>query len=238
MKKKEVIKFLLIRTFGNFLVLLTIFGFSYTFGPAIYYEINYQIQKSQGIRYEIANVNNALELNRFRSENNVPKTESLLANKDVPNEKIMIPKSTEFGLVIPKIAANAVVFPNVDPANPAVYLPILKKGVAHASGSAFPGMNGTIYIFAHSTDNFWDVGRYNAVFFLLSELKPGDDVIIFFQDRRYNYKVTETKIVDPEETSYLFANIGKVEQVVLQTCWPPGTTLKRLLVIARPLHGN
>jgi len=43
-------------------------------------------------------------------------------------------------------------------------LPILQKGIAHAQGSVFPGMQGNIYLFAHSTDNWWNVGRYNAVF--------------------------------------------------------------------------
>ena len=85
---------------------------------------------------------------------------------------------------IPKIGANAEVFPNTDPINQVEYLAVLRKGVAHAKGSAFPGMNGNIYIFAHSTDNFWDVGRYNAIFFLLFELKKDDDVVVFFQDRR------------------------------------------------------
>jgi|SRR3989338_10735481 len=236
MKRKEVIKFLLIRTVGNFLVLFTIFGFSYTFGPALYYEINYRIQTSQGIKYQVANVSSAIEINKLVQKYEAPPSESLLTTADKPKEKIMIPKSTEFGIMIPKIAANAIVYANTDPANPAEYLEVLKKGVAHAKGSAFPGMNGTSYIFAHSTDNFWNAGTYNAIFFLLKELKAGDDIVIFFMDRRYNYAVSETKIVDPEEVSYLSANIGKGERLVLQTCWPPGTTLKRLMVIAEPLN--
>jgi hypothetical protein len=40
------------------------------------------------------------------------------------------------------------------------------NGVAHAKGTVFPH-KGNIYLFAHSTDNWWNVGRYNAVFYLL-----------------------------------------------------------------------
>ena len=114
------------------------------------------------------------------------------------------------------------------------FLPVLQNGVAHAKGTVFPGMKGNIYLFAHSTDNFWDVGRYNAVFYLLKDLKPGDDIVIFFENQRYNYVVTELKTVDPQDISYITkANTGK-EQLILQTCWPPGTTWKRLLVFAEP----
>ncbi|MCL5432816.1 MAG: sortase, partial [Patescibacteria group bacterium] len=115
------------------------------------------------------------------------------------------------------------------------FLEILQKGVAHAKGTVFPGDLGNIYLFAHSTDNFWDVGRYNAVFYLLKDLAKGDDVVVFFQDRRHNYVVSETIIADPQDVSYLVngQETGE-EKLILQTCWPPGTTWKRLIVIARP----
>jgi sortase A len=109
------------------------------------------------------------------------------------------------------------------------------QGVAHAKGSVFPNLKGNTYLFAHSTDNFWDVGRYNAVFYLLKDLKKGDDVIVFFENKRYNYVVTGSKITDPSNVSYLVnAQKGNEQQLILQTCWPPGTTLQRLLVFAKP----
>lgn len=154
---------------------------------------------------------------------------------DTKNQ-LLTPKDTIFDVVIPKIGANAQVFPNIDPTNEAEYVAALKKGVAHAKGSVFPGMPGTIYLFAHSTDNFWDVGRYNAIFYLLKDLTIGDDVTLFFQNKRYNYRVSDTKIIDGNDVSYLVnAQQTHKEQVVLQTCWPPGTTWKRLLVFAEPV---
>src|SRR5258708_24771562 len=96
-------------------------------------------------------------------------------------------------------------------------------------------MKGNIYLFAHSTDNFWDVGRYNAVFYLLQDLIPGDDVIVFFENVRHDYIVTGSKIVDPTEVSYLSnSQQSNQENLIMQTCWPPGTTWKRLLVFAKP----
>jgi len=143
---------------------------------------------------------------------------------------------TQFSILIPKIGANAKVIPNVDPSNPEDYLPKLQLGVAHAAGSVFPGMNGNIYLFAHSTDNFWNVAQYNAVFFLLKDLKPGDEIVIFFENVRHNYVVTGSKTVDPSDVSYLVnSQKSNKETLILQTCWPPGTTWQRLLVFAKPV---
>ena len=47
------------------------------------------------------------------------------------------------------------------------FLPVLRKGIAHAKGTALPNeTNGNVYLFAHSTDSLLNVGRYNAVFTL------------------------------------------------------------------------
>jgi len=90
-------------------------------------------------------------------------------------------------------------------------------------------------LFAHSTDNFWNAGRYNAIFYLLKDLVPGDEVVVFYQNKRYDYIVSESKIVNPDDVSHIVdaQNAGE-ETLILQTCWPPGTTFQRLLVFAKP----
>ena len=248
MKSNEVIKFLILRTVGNFLVLFAIFGILATFGPAIYYEVNYQIIKARGIKYVVQDkivapilpqINNnqpqitpVAQVQTNQQSGGVDSFANVLLGA---TEQILVPKDTEFSIVIPKIGASAKIFPNVDPSNEAEFLPILMQGVAHAKGSVFPGMLGNTYLFAHSTDNFWDVGRYNAVFYLLKDLQPGDDIIIFFQNKRYNYIVSGSKIVNPSDVSNLVnAQNTDKEQLILQTCWPPGTTWQRLLVFAQP----
>jgi LPXTG-site transpeptidase (sortase) family protein len=57
---------------------------------------------------------------------------------------------------------------------------------------------------------------------------------VFFQGKRFNYVVYETKIVDSDDTEYLDSALGQGERLILQTCWPPGTDWKRTLVFARP----
>ena len=147
---------------------------------------------------------------------------------------MLVPADPEFSIVIPKIGANAKVLPNVDPADDKVYLDALKQGVAHASGTAFPGEEGHIFLFAHSTDYVWNVSTYNAIFYLLNKLEANDEINIFYKGRRHVYKVIKKEIIDPTQVEYLTRKTNK-EFLTLQTCWPPGTTLQRMLVYAVPV---
>ena len=240
MRKSDAVRFLVLRTIGNFLVLFSVFGILATFGPAIYYEVAYNIVQARGVHYVVSQTTQLpTASNQAQNEDQaaVPSggTASFADVLAGPKEQILTPKDTNFSILIPKIGASAKVFPNVDVSNQDLFLPILMQGVAHAAGTVFPGMNGNVYLFAHSTDNFWDVGRYNAVFYLLKNLNKGDEVVIFYQNKRYNYIVTGSKIVGPSDVSDLVNSQNKnKQQLVLQTCWPPGTTLQRLLVFAEP----
>jgi sortase A len=223
MTKSDAIRFLILRSIGNFLVLFAIFGVLATFGPALYYEVQYRVIQIRGVHFAVSNV--------------TQKSKASVSFADVlsgPKEQVLVPIDTLFSILIPKIGANARVFPNVDPSSQNAFIPILQKGVAHAQGTFFPGQKGNIYLFAHSTDNFWDVGRYNAIFYLLKDLGKGDEAVVFYQNVRHNYVVTDSKIINRWEVSYITkARTGK-ELLILQTCWPPGTTWQRLIVFAEP----
>ncbi len=145
--------------------------------------------------------------------------------------EFLVPQDPDFSIVIAKIAANAKVLSNIDTSDEKIYLDALNKGVAHALGTKFPGESGHIFLFAHSTDYFWNVGTYNAIFYLLNKLEKGDEIDIFFKGQRYIYKVVNSVIAEPSQVEYLTRKSNK-EFLTLQTCWPPGTTLKRLLVFA------
>lgn len=234
---KEKIKFIILRTIGNFFLLFSLWGMAMTFGPAFYLEIIYQANKIRNIQYVVAYPSPSPRPNE-PSPTNIPTSTSAGRNtffgQLTGGNKIQFlsPVSAQFGIVIPKIGANAPIFPNVDPADPDVYLSVLKQGVAHAAGTVFPGVNGNIYLFAHSTDAFWNVGRYNAIFYLIKELENGDEIDVFFNGVRHIYRVVNKLVVDPSEVRYLTEQTP-YEQLTLQTCWPPGTTVKRLIVLAR-----
>jgi LPXTG-site transpeptidase (sortase) family protein len=145
------------------------------------------------------------------------------------NQTTITPVDKEFGIVIPKIGANAPVVNQVDPFNPQEYQAKLAQGVAHAKGSAHPGSLGNTFLFAHSSASFLEASRYNAVFYLLNKLEKDDLIYITYQNRIYEYRVSETKIVPQEAVEYLSENHTQ-KTLTLMTCWPAGTTLKRLLV--------
>ena len=240
MSRSEAIKFVLLRSLGNFLLLFALYGVLATFGPALYYEVQFRVIEARGVTFQVETkaTKGTKETNGTKviepsvsSKTSSPGFADILAGS---KEQVLIPKDTQFSIVIPKIGASAKIFPNVDPDNPKEFLPILQQGIAHAKGSVFPGMQGNVYLFAHSTDNWWDVGRYNAVFYLLQDLSPGDDIVIFFENRRYDYTVLQKIITDPSDVSQIARDHNGQEQLVLQTCWPPGTTWKRLFVIAKP----
>lgn len=135
-------------------------------------------------------------------------------------------------VTIPKIKAQAPILFNIDPKNHNVYSEALKHGIAHAKGTYLPGEKGRSFLFAHSSGNPLEQVNYNTVFVKLNELQIGDEILVKRNNKVYKYKVTQKKIVWPTETQYLEKN--NTPGVVIQTCWPIGTSLKRLLVFGSP----
>ena len=140
-----------------------------------------------------------------------------------------------FSIHIPKIEARANVIPNIDPGNSDEYLEALKRGVAHARGTGFPGQGNSVYLFSHSTNSSLNFSEYNAVFYLLRKLETKDKIYVYFLNKKYVYEVVDIVVADANDTSWL-ENSGQDERLILQTCDPPGTSFKRLLVIARPIN--
>lgn len=159
---------------------------------------------------------------------------------------------------IPKIQAEAPIVLNVDPWNEKEYRAKLQKGVAHAKTTPPPGEKGVSYLFAHSSDNPWNIGRYNTIFFRIGELNLKDEILVFKDGKKYIYKVTDKKIVWPADVEYLTKKTSnyssspstnaqgklesrskglekdenKINQLILQTCYPIGTAFQRLLIFA------
>ncbi len=140
------------------------------------------------------------------------------------------PLDSEFGLVIPKINANAKVIENIDPFNPEEYQLALSKGIAHAKGTALPGDIGNVFLFSHSSSDFGLATRFNSIFYLLDKLEAGDEVAIYYKNIKYIYVLQKKLFVKPKEISYL-SKEANVPTLTLMTCWPPGTSLKRLIAI-------
>ncbi len=137
----------------------------------------------------------------------------------------------DYGIRIPAIYLDEPVVFNVDPNNPDEYRRALKQGIAHASSTVFPDNAGVGYYFAHSSSQEMRT-QYNAVFYLLGKLEADDEIIIWHDSEKFKYLVYETTVTEANDVSFLHDNYNQ-ETIVLQTCWPPGTTDKRLLVFGR-----
>jgi sortase A len=104
----------------------------------------------------------------------------------------------------------------------------LKKGVGQHSGTADPGKPGNAVLSAHN-DIFGEIFRD------LDKIKPGDQIILFTNQRTYTYIVVDSKIVAPTDVEVMETTAQPT--VTLVSCYPYLVDNKRIVIIAR-LQGS
>jgi sortase A len=100
----------------------------------------------------------------------------------------------------------------------------LKKGVGQNISSANPGQNGNVVLSAHN-----DV--YGELFRYLDKLVPGDQIILYTQQRQYVYVVDRTAIVEPTAVEVM-ASTGSPTTTLI-SCYPYLVNKQRIVVFAR-----
>ena len=213
-----------LRKTGAGLMLAACVGVGYIYLPLAGAEIRYKINN---LRSSIFNLQSTFKLPS--SGLSKIKIAQERASRSIDWE---VPDSN-FSINIPKISARSRVIENVNAGVEREYLAALKNGVAQAAGLSHPGEVGTTYLFAHSTNSPVNYARYNAVFYLLDKLVAGDVVELIYKDRLYKYTVRSTEVLVARDTRYLVPQ-QEEEILILQTCYPPGTSWKRLVVVAVP----
>lgn len=154
--------------------------------------------------------------------------------EDDPELPDTTPDITQFGLEAPSLNIKAPVLANVDGEKERLYQQITAKlGVAHLKNSPTPDQKGNVYLFGHSS--FWlnYPGQYKELFKELDKLKKDETFTIYYKGTPYTYKVTDNKVVADNDFSVLDGPTPKDANdytVTIQTCWPPGTDTKRLVV--------
>lgn len=104
----------------------------------------------------------------------------------------------------------------------------LYKGVWHKANSGNPIKGGNMVITAHRfmyTSN-------NDSFYHLPKLKINDTIIIDWEGKEYEYLISETRIVTPDQIEIEYKT--KEHILTLYTCTPLWTSTQRFVVIARP----
>jgi sortase A len=105
----------------------------------------------------------------------------------------------------------------------------LADGPAFYPQSASPGTPYTVAIAGHRT-------THTHPFWALNELRRGNLIILIWLGRRYVYRVSGTRIVEPTDWSAV-KDVGH-ERLILSTCNPRFSAAQRLLVIALPVRGS
>lgn len=105
----------------------------------------------------------------------------------------------------------------------------LKKGVGQHVGSVNPGESGNIILSAHN-----DV--FGEIFRDLDKLKPGDEVILYTQQKAYTYIIRQTQIVEPTQIEVMSPTHEPV--VTLISCYPYMVDKQRIVITANLANGN
>jgi len=99
----------------------------------------------------------------------------------------------------------------------------LKKGVGQHIGTPNPGQNGNLVLSAHD-----DV--FGEIFKDLDQLKVGDQIIVYTNQKSYTYQVTDSQIVLPTQVEVMAPSQNPT--ITLISCYPYGVDNKRIVITA------
>ncbi len=130
----------------------------------------------------------------------------------------------EFRIIIPQLEINERVYEGKDEKT-------LDKGPAHYPDTAFPKSNsGNVVISGHSATT----KKHGSPFKRVDELKNGDTIYLSKNNKLYEYKVTENKVVASTEMSVIEPSEKPI--LTLITCIKPNYPRdKRLIIIAEKI---
>lgn len=130
--------------------------------------------------------------------------EPLTAKEVVNRTKTVKKNKYKMIIEIPKINLKKGILDKKDKDNN------VDKNVTILSGSVYPGEEGNIYIAAHSGTGL------HSYFNKLDKLKENDIVNLYYQNKKYSYRLYNVKYIDKNETISLLTNEKNV--LFLITC--------------------
>lgn len=149
------------------------------------------------------------------------------------------------------VAANGkqeVIIPKINLELPVVYdlqgqeewqvMAGLHRGVIHYPSTELPGQKGNAVFFGHSSSNILSTGKYKFAFVLLHKMQVDDVFYLTYKSKVYAYKTIIRKVVDPSDVSVLNDIPDKTATATLITCDPPGTSLRRLVLVGEQISPN
>lgn len=146
------------------------------------------------------------------------------------NFKISIPSLDLYGL---NVTAN------VESGVKEAYEASLLKGLAHFKGTGLPisNINNNIVIYGHSASRNYYEETHDivAAFSRLNQIKVGDIVEVEIEGKKYNFRISRSKIVEPNDVSIVTGTANQ-RTLTLFTCYPPGNRTYRFVAIAKAVE--
>lgn len=155
-------------------------------------------------------------LTNVRKDLNVP----LPATKRVKAKIVNKTRPADNRLVIPKIGVNLPIVEGEESDS------ALWKGAWRITDSSTPKIGGNTVLSAH---RFRYRPPSNLTLYLLDQVQPGDLMIVYWEGKEYDYRVSTTKIVARENTD--IAEPTLTSQLTVFTCHPLFSTKERLVVV-------
>lgn len=128
-------------------------------------------------------------------------------------------------IIVPQIFVDQPILegPNIYTAN---------KGIWHLPTSSTPDKGGNTVLIGHR----FLYSSNPAVFYNLDKVSPGDTIGVIWNKQKYQYKVSEVKVVTPQQTE--IEEPTQDSRLTLYTCTPLWTSKNRLVVIAKEVGKN
>lgn len=151
-------------------------------------------------------------------------------------EQILVKPNFEYSekensLEIPKIGVIAPLIFDKNLNDKGVYK-ALEGGVVYYPDSALPGETGQTIILGHSAPPQWPKVKYYHIFVRLNELDEGDEIYLYFNNKKYQYIVSKKYFLEKGEEIPQGDLTRNSNMLYLISCWPPETGKKRIAVEA------
>lgn len=138
-----------------------------------------------------------------KSEDNFINKLNELENKEDVYKEIKV--GDEIGkITIPSLNIEGIIVEGTDDNE-------IKHNVGHFEGTSMPGEEGNFAIAGHTST------IYNKVFNNLHKINVGDEIVIKALNGEFIYKVSESFVVEPEDTTVLNSVVGRKE-ITIVTC--------------------
>lgn len=246
--KNDIIHLLIVSKVAGFVIpfLLILFGANIIFSQ-VWPEIEQQIKLSRGdyksgtaSLVEGEYIERSLYLSNPGSEYFKSINSSAAEKHILQPDPISADYRGRFTISIPSLGLNNLpVTANVDSSREESYQSALKTALAHFQGTGLPisSVNNNIVIYGHSSsgDYYERTKDIAGAFSRLNKIKIGDIVSINMDGKRFDFRITKSKIVEPDETE-IITGITNKRTLTLFTCFPNGNNAQRFVAIGNPIN--